>query len=163
MGGGAGRDDKAGAEPGRRGRGGARRWRGRVGGSTAAAWRGRPAARVGGGGVSVRVCVECVACARVCGNRGVKSWNHTFRRVPHRLCRVPDQGHSAKPLKKTFYSPFAECQIGGHSAKLGFTECLALGKQIFANSILTCKTQKNKIQIKNKHYFMHNNFKLKLR
>ena len=47
-------------------------------------------------GVSVRGCVECVACVRVCGNRGVKSWNHTFRRVPHRLCRVPDQGHSAK-------------------------------------------------------------------
>jgi hypothetical protein len=103
-----------------------------------------------------RACVSSVWRACVC-----VSWNHTFRRVLHRLCRI--RGTRQRHFKKTFYSPFAECQIGGHSAKLGFAECQALGKQIFANSILTCKTQKKKIQIKNKHYFMHNNFKLKLR
>ena len=79
-----------------------------------------------------------------------------------RVGSLPSVG-SALPSARDLALGNAECQIGGHLAKLGFAECQELGKQIFANSILTCKTQKNKIQIKNKHYFMHNNFKLKLR
>ena len=64
-----------------------RRWRG--------AERGRRGSAVGLRQLErACVCVECVACVRVCGNRGVKSWNQNFRRVPHRLCR--EQGHSAK-------------------------------------------------------------------
>jgi len=132
--------------------GGGAGWR-RAGGSTAAAWRGRPAARVGGGGVSVRVCVSSVWRACVCvETAGLSPGTTLFAE-----CRIG----------------FAECRSGALNKailkkNILFTLCRvpdrqALGKQIFANSILTCKPQKNKIQIKNKHYFMHNNFKLKLR